>query len=324
MNNESHFGRFAPLNSPYQDYFEERLWPADYDEYFASGLQIMSDGWDRFRLADDTLSPWEEAFTRRYNLGSFLFRQLAMVTVADGMPESALLELWQNLRLAFTPPLGDADQMYFEYADSHEGDLMQDLILELYANEKMVAFKRSLNRICFSPFRDDELTWLLANCPNIVEMGGGRMYFADWYRRNGGNVVSIDNNGYGYLTQGTMPPWMLNFIRSGNYVMGGVEQLAQHCNGRALLIAAPEPGSSFPEESLETFADNGGKTFILKIGGFLGGSPDSLTDYTQPENFLQNKLGFFRTLARRWRQISATPFLPKFMASNMLVFELRS
>ncbi len=298
---------------------------AQFDEMQAYDWKIGEQLWNRFQQqlgASILLPPFATMEQMLLTRSATLFKQV--LALSKTISEDEVLALWDQFRNLFLPPLTEGAELLRELERSQPKLWFLEALHGSSSDALFVERLNALKRICYAPFRGDEVEWLLAKHPRIVELGGGQFYFANHFRRLGGDIVSIDNDSYQQLTQGEMHRWTLDFMHNGQMAIGGVEQLHRYAQGRALLMAAPEPGSPFPREAIELFAELGGQVLLLKLSGFVCDPPECVRKPVPLRQGHQNAFAFFQELCRNWREIrdpSAPPYLTRFFTNDMMAFE---
>jgi hypothetical protein len=227
----------------------------------------------------------------------------------------AVKQLWQSLRTVFLPPLraeleNDQAQPFLA--------ALTEVLTSIEENSDFTALRRRLISHCYGPFSDEELAYVEQKDRRIVEVGGGSLMLARALHDWGIDIIAVESGKYDSEWAHTAHQKYL--AGQGRFIKGGVERLAEFAAGRSLLISWPEPGSDFPAKALKTFADNGGRRFLLKLGGFCG----VVSARQRVSNPGQNIRCFFDQLIKGWHEVAdpARPlFCPSDEQNSLLVFE---
>ncbi len=177
------------------------------------------------------------------------------------------------------------------------------------------------NTICFGPFCERELEFVVQHHPRIFEVGAGTFYAGSVLEELGVDIIAVDNGHY--ESSVAIFPWQTESQRKqlklGNYDA----LLEKESEGRTLLMSWPEPQAPYPARVLRNYREAGGKSFLFKLGGYFSGQ------YTQvhgrpPEYQPSAKWELWDELIENWQLDPRLPFEPWLIHNSLLAFELRS
>ncbi len=277
----------------------------------------------RFRMSFD------EAFNVLDRANEWLVELIVTSNRPYGFLDArSMPDFWSMFREIFCPPFREHHNWTYERLGTSAlcaGLFAREMYARAREDQRVFLAHAETTRICYGPFRQDEMAYLLRHHPKIIEIGGGSGYFASVFSRAGGTITSYDNDTYQWNRE--PPPWLFGLKRAGILAEGGAEAATRHPD-RTLLISWPQGGSVFPFEALRRYRRAGGRRFAFKLGGFMGRATTNLLGgiILPPAQAALNHKRFFKELLRYWRETDDADrpeHVPEAFLNNLWMFECK-
>ncbi len=223
---------------------------------------------------------------------------------------------WEHFRRAFDPELLPANQICRTRLQQCN-QLMQ--FAADVRKEALRPLREALRRAAYGVFPQEEINFLLAKHPKVVDMACGWGQLLTTINQQGGHAIGIDNSS---IIWGSGHKRIRKLMEQETLIIGGPE-LLKNFPDFTLDMNWLEPGTSYPYEALEAFD---GRYFVMKFGVFV----DWLTLKDLKDigpNAASNILKFLTILARDWREVSPgdrPEYNPWALYDNMWVFERKN
>jgi hypothetical protein len=222
---------------------------------------------------------------------------------------------WDSFRIIFNPELPTWEKL----ASNEKGVEERANLLKVWHgvlySEPIRSKVMELNKICFGPFSQCQMTTLLKGKEHgFVELGPGGGYLMSEVLKHGGDIIGLDTNTY-QLTHEAASPWTKKLMGEGRLIVANPEEVSKYAK-RTLIISWPEPGADL---ALKAYTDAGGKRLVFKLGGFVG--VQSVPGYIPPSDPAGNCKRFFNLLIAQWKESGSPAYLRTAMNNNMFCLE---
>lgn len=305
------YSQFGPRGNEFQQLYEA-TWAG------------ITQTWDQRRQTDTqimSLPRLEDALRTCDRSGYWFSSFMAGISVMRMMNTQQFVPFWEQFRKAFAPPLTGGQLLAKNQRAVYTRQALLETITQVKLSEPINSTRRQLNNVCYGPYTEGEIRYISRYHPQLLEIGAGSGYLASVLQDHGIDMVAVDNNTYS-LSDGSLFEWTRELVEQRILLAGDARLVPQYTEGRSLLISWPEGGSSFPFEAIEPYAQAGGRSLLIKFGGFIGVHSSNQPGYRPPHNAASNITRFFQALARGWKEVSGSKpeFIPEAFENNLWVF----